>query len=393
MLICVALTTGIPFLLLKALLGNGADRYFTSRALFLTQRLAFILVTMLIDWAVVKMARQIRRSPSIALMLISSSYVTIAYHTHPFSNTCETAILALSAVILGGIIKEYDLSVSLEKQPSEALKAQGTTTTAVTTSTKLPRAAAKPKAPRAMPAFLLGVLFSVGAFTRITFVIYGFPLGLMFLWISAKAAGTRKTLEKLGSDLSFTQLLFTKPHDWANITIKGTPTITMINNLQYNLDVNNLAEHGLHPRFFHILLNFPVLYGNLAIFGVITMFQKIRAKQWRSDASLVTDWRTKDRTELIDGIQYGINGDQIARVDRDLLRTARQQSQRQSVVFRKTGPTHFERTILVAPATVDLTDQDFYESKDSIFKHANFDHMDIILKNPTTSLFLNIYYL
>ena len=138
-----------------------------------------------LDWAVVRMARQIRRSPSIALLLVSSSYVTLAYHTHPFSNTVETVILALCATVLSSIIQDHDSSIS----PAPSSPASNDPA-----STIAPASAGVETNPRPTPmalSFVLGVLFAVGTFTRITFVVYGFPLGVMFLYLNFKAAFTK----------------------------------------------------------------------------------------------------------------------------------------------------------------------------------------------------------
>jgi phosphatidylinositol glycan class Z len=39
------------------------------------------------------------------------------------------------------------------------------------------------------------------------------------------------------------------------------------NSLQYNLRVDNLAEHGLHPRALHAGVNAPLMFGPLALVG------------------------------------------------------------------------------------------------------------------------------
>jgi phosphatidylinositol glycan class Z len=43
------------------------------------------------------------------------------------------------------------------------------------------------------------------------------------------------------------------------------PTITPLNNLKYNLSPSNLATHGLHPWYQHILFNLPQLLGPAAL--------------------------------------------------------------------------------------------------------------------------------
>ena len=49
------------------------------------------------------------------------------------------------------------------------------------------------------------------------------------------------------------------PVTWS--TLFTNPIITPLNNLRYNLESSNLALHGLHPRYQHILVNLPQLLG------------------------------------------------------------------------------------------------------------------------------------
>jgi phosphatidylinositol glycan class Z len=46
---------------------------------------------------------------------------------------------------------------------------------------------------------------------------------------------------------------------WA--TLFSHPVITPLNNLRYNLQSSNLAIHGVHPRYQHLLFNLPQLLG------------------------------------------------------------------------------------------------------------------------------------
>ncbi|KAF9180852.1 alpha 1,2 mannosyltransferase [Haplosporangium sp. Z 767] len=426
-----AITTGIPFLFLKTWLGNDPGHYVTTRSLFLAQRLAFVLNSLIIDWAVVRMARQIRRSPSIALLLVSSSYVTLTYHTHPFSNTSETTILALCATLLARIIHDHESSSSVlgtSKAPSASTPPVSETPVRTRITSSL---STDYKPTRTHLSFGLGVLFSIGIFTRITFVLYGFPLGIMFLFLNFKAS--------FKQDQTI-QILEMAPQDWFRLSFKGSLTLTMLNNLRYNLDEKNLAQHGLHPRFFHLFLNFPILFGNLAFIGVATLIQKARKRIWRSDSLLVTgrfhvddgmsytthvvfyktympphhlfgfnseiaqargvalkisDWREKSRAQLLADLDVGVESQGNSRVDRTLLKTAREQEfrGRQAVLYRKTGLAQFKRTILIAPSTVNFTNEYFYETRDRISRHANFDHIQVMAQEPLRSFDLNVFYL
>ena len=44
-------------------------------------------------------------------------------------------------------------------------------------------------------------------------------------------------------------------------SIDKAPVITPLNNIRYNTQVDNLAEHGLHPHYQHFLANLPQLLG------------------------------------------------------------------------------------------------------------------------------------
>lgn len=46
---------------------------------------------------------------------------------------------------------------------------------------------------------------------------------------------------------------------WA--TLFSAPVVTPLNNLKYNIQSSNLALHGVHPRYQHVLANLPMLIG------------------------------------------------------------------------------------------------------------------------------------
>ncbi|KAG0223186.1 hypothetical protein BGX31_008650 [Mortierella sp. GBA43] len=538
-----AITTGLPFLLLKTWIGDSQE-YVTTRQLFLTQRLVFVLISLIIDWAIVRMARQIKRSPSIALLLVSSSYVTLAYHTHPFSNSAETVILALCAVLLGRIICDHDASLN-EAHSGKAVTGEKLATKVPSITTAQGGSLAPstsigvPKTTSSILSFALGILFAIGISTRITFVLYGFPLGVMFLYLNMKASFKKDSSLSRGSaqfimaciPLALGIILMSTfailidsiyfgPQDW--IHFHGSLTWTMLNNLRYNMDESNLAQHGLHPRYLHLLVNYPVLFVNLAWIGTIALFQKMKSGQWHSDSKLVTalvysgisgvsflsamphqearfltplilplvvslsgkisrlgrkfwplwlvvnvvmaivfgvfhqsglvpaidlvqhqalgfrdwhsrdrngisystrvifyktymppqhlfgyssqfvetqrvnltvmDWRAKSQDDLLKDLK-SITTESGANVDQTLLKNLREQRGQQAVLFREIQPEVFERTILIAPATIDFSSQDFYETRDWISWHADFDRIEVILQKPLESLYLNVFYL
>ncbi|CRG88583.1 phosphatidylinositol glycan, class Z [Talaromyces islandicus] len=54
------------------------------------------------------------------------------------------------------------------------------------------------------------------------------------------------------------------------------PVITPLNNLRYNSNTLNLAEHGLHARYQHFLVNLPQLLGPAFVVLVLHLFTKSR---------------------------------------------------------------------------------------------------------------------
>jgi len=46
---------------------------------------------------------------------------------------------------------------------------------------------------------------------------------------------------------------------------QGSIIITPLMLLKYNTNITNLASHGLHPRWLHILVNMPMMFGALYV--------------------------------------------------------------------------------------------------------------------------------
>lgn len=128
------------------------------------------------------------------------------------------------------------------------------------------------------------------------FIVACIPLALGLSFMSAAAVlvdsmyfGKLVLLDRTtGIPVTPRHVLATAPQDWVRFTFKGSLTWTMLNNLHYNLDEANLAEHGLHPRYLHLLVNYPILFVNMAWIAMVTVFSKIKAGQWRSESKLVT---------------------------------------------------------------------------------------------------------
>ncbi|KAI0378755.1 glycosyltransferase family 22 protein [Hypomontagnella monticulosa] len=220
---------GLPMLLLRWLwIGNGNDGEIPPIAVFWTLRvLMFIISFVLEDWAIYELV-QSSRHRRVAVLLVASSYVTWTFQTHTFSNSIETLAVAWCLVLVERI---------LEAPQSSSLAA----------------------------SIVLGIVAVFGVFNRITFPAFLLIPGLRLIphlinrplsLVVMAASGLLTVLIAISLDTSF----YT-PHSISWVDLYRHPVITPLNNLQYNLSPSNLAEHGLHPWYQHILVNLPLLIG------------------------------------------------------------------------------------------------------------------------------------
>ncbi|KAK8221062.1 glycosyltransferase family 22 protein [Phyllosticta capitalensis] len=219
---------GIPMFTLRVIWDGFAQGIVPPHVVYWTLRfLMFTLSMVLEDWALFELVRSpLQRE--VARMLVASSYVTWTLQTHTFSNSLETLALIWCMVLIQGIERDKKHS-------------------------SLPASA------------VLGFLSVVGVFNRITFPAYLVvpalqllshfqrkPLSLIVLILSAALTA----MAAIAFDTSF----YTK----GELTLSDLflrPVITPLNNLLYNSSASNLAKHGLHPYYQHLLANLPQLLG------------------------------------------------------------------------------------------------------------------------------------
>ena len=54
--------------------------------------------------------------------------------------------------------------------------------------------------------------------------------------------------------------------------VRHNPVITPLNNVLYNVQTSNLAEHGLHPHYQHLVANLPQLLGPALVLLVVSAY-------------------------------------------------------------------------------------------------------------------------
>ncbi|OBA13529.1 uncharacterized protein OGAPODRAFT_14634 [Ogataea polymorpha] len=190
-------------------------------------KLIYSLMTLIAIQVTLRKLHLRRRDFSTALLLADTSYVTLVYQSHTFSNSIETCVLLYTVWIIN------DMRKALET---------------------------KEKSISSYKLLFLGFLVSFGIFNRVTFVAW-----LVLPAIFVLKYGLRNKLQSLLAIQSFVffSLIFIAADSYYFTGSINTSIITPLNNLLYNSKISNLAQHGLHPYYQHVLVNYPTMFGPL----------------------------------------------------------------------------------------------------------------------------------
>ncbi|KLJ10724.1 phosphatidylinositol glycan, class Z [Blastomyces silverae] len=237
---------GVPMTLLKWLwTEDGAGSAPPALVYYVLRGSMFVLSFVMEDWAIHELVSSSPRLRRQTVVLVASSYVTWTFQTHTFSNSLETLLVAWSLVLIQRI---------LENKQNSSIFA----------------------------CVVLSFLLVAGVFNRITFpafiLIPGLRLVPHFLHkplslLTIIIFGLISCFIAIFADTDFYSASPTSLSD-----VFRNPIITPLNNLFYNSDTSNLANHGLHPRYNHFLVNLPQLLGPIYILILYSFtFQNARS--------------------------------------------------------------------------------------------------------------------
>ncbi|KAK5109460.1 hypothetical protein LTR62_007020 [Meristemomyces frigidus] len=217
-----------PALIIFKWLCTGIDFDVTPIAVFYVLRLLmFLLSFVLQDWALHELLPD-RQQRSTALFLVASSYVTWTYQMHTFSNSIETIIVLWCLVLMRRMQHDQDHT-------------------------------------QATLCIALAFLAVLGVFNRITFPAFLIAQGielLPHLWIKPMRLPILAAVAALTTLLAIA--MDTEYYSGEQLRLRqifSNAIITPLNNLTYNLDSSNLAQHGVHPYWQHFVANLPQLIG------------------------------------------------------------------------------------------------------------------------------------
>ncbi|RLV95930.1 GPI mannosyltransferase 4 [Spathaspora sp. JA1] len=188
-----------------------------------------------------------------AIFFTSTSYITLVYQSHLFSNSIETVLVLLAILIID------DLRYIYESKESEIQQLN-----------------------KSRSVLWLGVVISIGIFNRVTFPVFLiFPSWYLLKYLISRPASAIFLI--LGFIIPTTSFILIDSISFGKTTfhqIVNSPfeisnyVITPVNNLLYNTQYENLAQHGIHPYYTHLLINLPQILGP----GLIYLISKAYLK-------------------------------------------------------------------------------------------------------------------
>lgn len=219
-------------------------------------RLEIMIISWLVtDWCLHRMLpTKQERIKSIFFAL--TSYVSLVYQSHTFSNALETVLVVLSVYMVNELRFLSGISENQYRFREVAGLAAG-----------------------------IGVVSAVGVFNRVTFpAFFVFPAYFYLqCWWKWKLLVLFTALPFLAVSallILVDTALFTHASLWSILHSYNWDQyiVTPLNNLVYNTKLDNLAQHGIHPYCTHILVNLPQLLGP----GLAYLFYGFKNRYWRT---------------------------------------------------------------------------------------------------------------
>ncbi|CAK1602420.1 unnamed protein product [Parnassius mnemosyne] len=217
------------------------------------------------------------------LKIFASSYVVFVYCCRSFSNAFEMIFFSLLLLLVAECMLKSDKVIYHEEFLTEKYNQAETPVEKVKIfklKTHLPQHSLN-------RVFILATLVVIGIFNRPTFV--GFALAPIFFWLhrglGSKVVGFKDFHYRIFTfmlcGVPMTLLLIIVDSSYygylTNADIESLKlswdnwVVTPLNFLRYNLDTKNLKQHGIHPRWLHLIVNMPLLFNVLGIIALTTL--------------------------------------------------------------------------------------------------------------------------
>ncbi|XP_011189983.2 GPI mannosyltransferase 4 [Zeugodacus cucurbitae] len=245
-------------------------------------RLIMCALSFINDWSMYRICRLFSLNYEIRLLALGSSWVMLIFGTRTFSNTIELALCSL----LLALVAECMIKTNTIIYKKEMLEERYDKAKSISERVRMWRLCKSLPAHNYSHTLLVASICVVGVFNRPTFIVYGAPM--VFYWL-LRGMGTKTITFR---DFNFRMLLFClsalpalvffiicDSFYYKYLTVGELQMLQLsINNfvstpwnfIKYNLDAKKTAEHGIHPKYLHLLVNIPLLYNVLGVVTVVS---------------------------------------------------------------------------------------------------------------------------
>ncbi|XP_057331730.1 GPI mannosyltransferase 4 [Microplitis mediator] len=267
----------------------------TSYFLVTVPRLTLCILSFASDYCLYKSCLMNKQNYRSRLIIYASSYVMVVYATRTLSNSIELILNTLLIYYVSRCIV-YSEQVVIQ---SDHLKNAYDKAQNIVERVKYYKLRASLPSHSLNHCLIISSIAVLGIFNRPTFLAYAFPT--IFFWLQ-RGLGSRSvnlwdfhvrilifilcgipaTVFLIIADSFYFGYLTLGEIINLDIGFKNI-IVTPLNFLRYNSVTDNLADHGLHPRFLHFLVNVPLLFNILGIIGLIVglkMCHGITKRQW-----------------------------------------------------------------------------------------------------------------
>lgn len=245
-------------------------------------RLIMCALSFINDWSMFRICRLFSLNYEIRLLTLGSSWVMLIFGTRTFSNTIELALCSL----LLALVAECMIKTNTIIYKKEMLEERYDKAKSISERVRMWRLCKSLPAHNYSHTLLVANICVAGVFNRPTFIVYGAPM--VFYWM-LRGMGTKTITFR---DFNFRMLLFClsalpalvlfiicDSFYYKYLTVGELQMLQLsINNfvstpwnfIKYNLDAKKTAEHGIHPKYVHFIVNIPLLYNVLGIVTIVS---------------------------------------------------------------------------------------------------------------------------
>ena len=292
------------FKLLKSLHDNGLITV-TGRTIVSCSRLIMALLSLSTDFCVYSICKHLKGDYSKGLLLTASSYVTLTFVSHTFTNSFEVVLFSwLLYIVFLTQLRDSDLNK--KKKARKKAKHQEVQKS----EANIEKSSKDTHKISYFNSMVFGLILTAGVFNRPTFLIFAFVPSLWWIInvVRCLSNSVIKFLSQIYVTLASAAITFAifcfvdsvfysfkarsvDNEEICNLQISSLLTdlgiclpfdmntiyclrkvfsncfvLTPWNFIQYNSISSNLAEHGIHPFYLHICVNMPLLFGPLMFY-------------------------------------------------------------------------------------------------------------------------------